>query len=498
MAPATKTDPVLRNPTPCGSFPLRGSVRRQRRDSLPGASDMGEVKPAGVRILWALVPGLALAAAYLPHLGRGFLKDDYGWLLGSRVEGLAGVPDLFSRHNGFYRPLVSLSFTLSEACFGLEPWFYGFTNLVLVGLGAWAVAALVRALGGSGGLGIVAASIWALNPHGIGMAVLWISGRTSLLLTLFAVLAARAFVLRRTASASAFTLLALLSKEEAVLLPGILFVWGGVSWADGPRFEWRQAARRAWPLLVPLAVYLLLRVRTTAYLPWSAPGFYAPTLAPAALARNVFEYLDRAGTFAAACVILAGTLAGRWPRPDARERNWALLGLAWLVGGYGLTVFLPVRSSLYAVFPAVGTAIVAAALLNAISRAADPRRALRMRLAAVTIPFLLLPVYWSRNLRLAREAEFAAQIVADLRAAAPAVAAGKLLVVQDASDGRRTLAGAFGSLIREAVRVATGVANARVWVEPPSPGAQAAGLEPPGAGPVVRYVLRNGRLVRQE
>ena len=444
------------------------------------------------------MPALALAAAYLPHLGRGFLKDDFAWLLGSRVDGLTAVPELFARHNGFYRPLVSLSFTLSQAWFGLDPWPYGLSNLLLVAFIAWAIAALMLALGASRGVALAAASLWALNPHGIGMAVLWISGRTSLLVTLFAVLAARAFVKGRPVGAAAFTLLALLSKEEAVLLPPILFVWGGSSSREESRFDWRAAARRSWPLLVPLAIYVLMRSRTTAFLPWSAPAFYAPTLSPATLARNVLEYLDRACTFAAACVIVASLLAGRRTRLDARERRWVLMGAAWLIGGYGLTAFLPVRSSLYAVFPGVGAAVAAAACLSGIARSADAQGSRRLQLAAAALPFLLLPLYWSRNLRLAREAEFAAQVLADLRAAAPDFSAGRLVVLEDAPGGRRTLATAFGSLILPAVRVATGVEHARVWVEPPLPEARAIGLEPPGDGPLVRYALREGRLVRQE
>jgi hypothetical protein len=453
---------------------------------------------ATLRTRWALVPVLALAAAYLPHLGRGFLKDDFAWLLGSRVDGLAGALELFARHNGFYRPLVSLSFTLSEVAFGLHPWPYGLTNLLLVILCAWAVAGLMRALGASTGLALGAAAVWALNPHGIGMAVLWISGRTSLLLTLLAVLAARAFVRRRMVESAALALLALLSKEEAVLLPVILFAWAGLSSGEERAFDWTAAVRRTWPLVVPVAVYFLLRSRTTAFLPWSAPAFYAPTLSPTALARNFLEYVDRACTFPAACVVLAGLLAGRRPRLDAGERRWVLMGLAWLAGGYGLTVFLPVRSSLYAIFPGVGAAVAAAALVGAIWRAADARGALRLRVAAAVLPFLLLPLYWSRNLRLAREAEFAAQVVADLSAAAPEFASGRLVVLEDAGEGRRTLTSVFGSLILPAVRVATGVEAARVWVEPPLAEARAVGLEPPGDEPIVRYALREGRLVRQD
>ena len=50
-----------------------------------------------------------MIAAYLADLGRGFIKDDFAWILGSRTAGPLGFIDLFGRDNGFYRPLVSLT-----------------------------------------------------------------------------------------------------------------------------------------------------------------------------------------------------------------------------------------------------------------------------------------------------------------------------------------------------------------------------------------------------
>ena len=59
-----------------------------------------------LRTRWALVPVLALAAAYLPHPGRAFLKDDFAWLLGSRVDGLAGVYMSARCTGGDHEPVV--------------------------------------------------------------------------------------------------------------------------------------------------------------------------------------------------------------------------------------------------------------------------------------------------------------------------------------------------------------------------------------------------------
>ena len=91
-------------------------------------------------------------------------------------------------------------------------------------LTAAAIACLARVLQLPTGACLFAAGVWLMNFHGINMAVLWISGRTALLLTLFAVLAAIAAARGRPAAAAILAFAAMLSKEEAVLLPVVLIV----------------------------------------------------------------------------------------------------------------------------------------------------------------------------------------------------------------------------------------------------------------------------------
>ena len=75
------------------------------------------------------------------------------------------------------------------------------------------------------------------------------------------------------------------------------------------------------------------------------------------------------------------------------------MGGAWLIGGFAATIWLPVRSSLLAVFPSVGLALAVGTLLAATARNAAPQRAWRVAVAGVILPFLLLPIYWQRNVR---------------------------------------------------------------------------------------------------
>src|SRR2546429_497729 len=85
-------------------------------------------------------------------------------------------------------------------------------------------------------------ALWVFNWHGINMAVLWISGRTALLLTLCATLGAAAFIRRRLLPALVLVLGAMLSKEEAVMLPVVLVAWVAIEHAfmASPPNRWRD------------------------------------------------------------------------------------------------------------------------------------------------------------------------------------------------------------------------------------------------------------------
>ena len=65
------------------------------------------------------------------------------------------------------------------------------------------------------------AALWLLNFHGIRTAVLWVSGRTALVVILASTLSALAVVRGRTGLALLALAAAVFAKEEAVLLPGV-------------------------------------------------------------------------------------------------------------------------------------------------------------------------------------------------------------------------------------------------------------------------------------
>lgn len=452
------------------------------------------------RLAWVV---LALVAIYAPDLGHGFLKDDFGWIAASRLRGAADVARLFTDPGpGFFRPVVGLTFGVSEAAFGLEPEGYGATNFLLLLLCVALLSALVTALGFERQYGVLASAFWAFNVHGINMAVLWISGRTALLLCAFALGAALAWIRGRAWLAGLLTLGALGSKEEAVLLPLILTGWAVVLQerlpAAGHRLSadrWSGLARRSAPLWLALGVYLVMRLRTQALTPSTAPWFYRFTWDPGAIARNLLEYSDRSLTVAALVLLALALISRRLPRLEAAERRLAMAGAVWLVGGFAITLWLPVRSSLYVCFPGIGSALVATAVARAMWRdVAAPRRALVLA-AALLLPLALWPLYRARNASLASQGRLSAHVMASLREAVARDPAIDAIVLQDDPGRRPTLFATFGGMLPVAVELETG--RAILTSLEGAPDETVRRDVPPGAH-VLRLALRNGRLARPD
>src|SRR5262245_5220459 len=180
------------------------------------------VRPAWIS---AALGALFLVFVYGFDVGHGFVKDDFGWILTSRLQGVEDLRRLVGSDTGFFRPMVSLSFAVNHALFGLQPLGYGLTNLALLLACVATLVGLLRALGFGAGVAIGVALLWALNFQGINMAVLWISGRTALLVTLWSIGAAWAWTRSHRTAAACLTMAAMWSKEEAFALPAILAAW---------------------------------------------------------------------------------------------------------------------------------------------------------------------------------------------------------------------------------------------------------------------------------
>ena len=438
----------------------------------------GRARLAILAAAWAVF----VLAVYCPDVGRGFVKDDFTWIRAAKGA-IAQPADLIvPREPGFYRPLVTASFALDYASHRWQPRGYGWTNVALYVACTAAVGILALAIGLSEYAAIMAAFLWAVNPHGINMAVLWLSGRTALCLTLFSVLAASAFARRRFGWGAVAIALALASKEEAVVLPFVLLAW---TWMLDDRH--RIPARAVIAAVLPLAVYGVFRTMTPAFTPAKAPSFYRFATDPIVLIRNVTAYLDRSATLVIAATLLVLAIGDRWFESDTTLKRIVRLSAVWWAGMLAITVWLPVRSSLYAVCPSVGSALVGAVLIEQVRRrTSDMRRSLVEPALAATL-VLTIPIYQIRNDAWVEGARVSQRTLVAIRSNADALPTrGRIVLADDPGATVSNFRNAFGDLTTEALQTAFN----RQWdasiVDDDSA---------PSQDVIARYQLDRGRIV---
>jgi hypothetical protein len=135
--------------------------------------------------------------------------------------------------------------------------------------------------------------------------------------------------------------------------------------------------------------------------------------------------------------------------------------------GFAPTILLPVRSSLYALFPSVGAIIAAAALIERMVRTANAAAVRRATAAMLVVLLALFPVYRARNRRYVREAELSAAVMREVVAVAAAAEAGSVVVIKDARDARPTAEQSFGALADRAAQLFT-CGRVHMVIDPPT------------------------------
>jgi hypothetical protein len=449
--------------------------------------------PAAVVVLF-----LALCAIYLPDVGHGFIRDDVGWVGHNELSSWSDVGAVFHDRAGVFRPAVSASFAVERRACGTSPMCYGLTNFLLLLAGAVAIALLASALGLPSSAAARAAAHGVLYWHGISSAVLWISGRSALLLVLFSALSASEFVRGRWLTSALLAGAAMSSKEEAVLLPAALLGWAVID----ARLNARLKARA--PAIIGFAIasaavglaYFVLRSRSGALTAASAPAFYRLDFSPTLLlSKNLPEYLDRSLTFTAATLLLfwlahLKTVHTTWNR----HRRLFWFATVWWLCGFAITIFIPVRSSLYACAPSIGFAILAAGMIDEWSAQLDDVRRRRVIIAGLAIPFLLWPVYHFRNKDLVDATDVSARTMAALQRVADQKGANAVVVIEDDRSRRASVDTALGTGLQDAVDLLV-KPRVAVWLDPPPADADLGGITRAPEKRDVTLRLENGQLV---
>lgn len=194
------------------------------------------------RRLALLAVSLLAVLAHVESLEYWFVSTDTLPLIeSSRVSSPSDLVGLFANpmmHGTrftevglFYRPIASLTYAIDYAVWGLDPFGYHLTNLVLHGLAAVLAAVSIAAVIDRPLVGYASALGFAVHPI-TAEVVPTAARRHDVLMTIFVLAALTLFVRSQRrgsrlalVGASFAYLLALGSKELAILVPGVIAAW---------------------------------------------------------------------------------------------------------------------------------------------------------------------------------------------------------------------------------------------------------------------------------
>ncbi len=233
-----------------------------------------ENKPLDLRNILLLV--LLGLAAYFNTFSNQFLWDDDFLIVNNySVQSWSNwwqyfVTDLYNSASNYYRPMQMISYNLDYSLWKLEPFGYHLSNLVFHLFVTILLYFFVKRLTKDNRVAFVASAIFIVHPLNI-ESVTYISGRADSIMGIFLLLSILFFdshfvkekrkaILYLGASAISF-LLALFSKESAVIFPIIIFVyaWFFKTKDEISRSEKMVGFKFVYPFLVISAVYLILR-----------------------------------------------------------------------------------------------------------------------------------------------------------------------------------------------------------------------------------------------
>jgi hypothetical protein len=227
----------------------------------------------------ALWPALLAVLLYASGLGSGFVYDDQTLLAeGSRLvtatPRLAFTsdywgPGLNTWKSLHYRPLAMLAFSGIHSVCGSSLFAFHFANVLMHAAATAAFYWLLLGLGYSNGISLTAALLFAAHPLHV-ESVEWMSGmpETQAAMLILGSLACFAYGRRRWSLLLAAA--AMLTKENALILPALIFVLTRLYCSEQRRWpKWRTALAAATPYALLAAGYLALR---TKFLPAPPPG----------------------------------------------------------------------------------------------------------------------------------------------------------------------------------------------------------------------------------
>jgi hypothetical protein len=218
-----------------------------------------------------------MLAAYVVAANAYWVGDDYNYVVPKGWEQVLNFFNPVGR--AVYRPWNWLSWAIDWALFGDNPLPWHLTGFLMHAINMVAAALVVRAITGSAGVGLLAATLFGLHPAAP-ETVTWVGGRADISFALFWLPALWLWVRWRQgagwgtwAAALALAILAVGGKETAITLP-LVILWTdlvfGRAWARWPGRRdgrwWRDGAtwlrllRDHLPFLLITGLYVAIRL----------------------------------------------------------------------------------------------------------------------------------------------------------------------------------------------------------------------------------------------
>ena len=206
-------------------------------------ADMGFSKSAAKQLLYIAIPVLLSLVVYFNSLNNGFVYDDYATIVENKYIRHPGqsLPLLFSRSyfniapgEASYRPVATLSYYLIYAVAELKAFYYHLFSVILHAVNVVLAYLLAHIIFKNRYSAMIAALLFACHPA-LSEAVDAISYNEDLLTAAFFLLAFISYTTIKTTTVQSSIilyglslfcfLLALLSKEMAITLPAVLFLY---------------------------------------------------------------------------------------------------------------------------------------------------------------------------------------------------------------------------------------------------------------------------------
>ena len=291
-----------------------------------------------------LAAALTVGILYLPALNFGFVTDDFLFgrplSAGELLSTLWDQWDPKGRANAHYRPVLAWSFALDYALWGARTNGWHLTNVIVQAAGAVLAGVFLRRLGLARRAALAGALAWAAHPLGA-CAASWSNERTDGLLSVFFLatlitLLAPRFSRATLAATCGYGLLALGSKEGAVVLPVCAALVLALKAATGgepqPAADLGETSRRR----AAVGLLALLAVLHASY--WIRL-FPTKAASGAGLSQRLTDLGGRGGLDAVASFLVPVFLPksyGDWSGTTIDQQPLAYLLLGSVIGPLGL------------------------------------------------------------------------------------------------------------------------------------------------------------------